>query len=921
MPDVPTNPEQLRMDENRSGARSWQAWGPYLSNRQWGTVREDYSADGNAWNYFPFWHAHRRAYRWGEDGLAGVSDDGQRLCLALALWNGRDPILKERLYGLANEEGNHGEDVKELYYHLDATPSHSYLKFLYKYPQAAFPYQRLIDESKKRGRHDAEFEVIDTGVFDEDRYFDIEVEYAKATPTDLLMRITAHNRGPEPAELHVLPHVWFRNTWNWTAGAERPIVVWTAPGQVRVEHPDLPPYHFHLDGGPEFLFCENETNAPALFGSLADGGTFKDGINDRVVGGKVEAVNPVRAGTKAAGWYRLLVPAGGSVTVRGRLESQSLGVVAVGAGARGKRTHTIRAVPPLDHPFVDFDATFADREKEADEFYDALHGEALDPDARRVQRQAFAGLVWNKQYYELEVYRWRKGDPAQPAPPKHRAGNRNAEWGHLANADIVSMPDKWEYPYYCAWDLAFHTLPLALIDPEFAKNQLLLFLREWYLHPNGQLPAYEWNFSDVNPPVHAWAVWRVFQIDRKRRGVGDLDFLERAFHKLLLNFTWWVNRKDEGGRNIFQGGFLGLDNIGVFDRSKPLPNGGHINQADGTAWVAMYSLNLLRISLELSLRDPVYEDLATKFFEHFLHIAEAMADFGERGRGLWDEADQFYYDQLAGSDGTATPLRVRSMVGLIPMFAVETLEPELLSRLPDFSGRMEWFLNHRPDLNALVSRWQDPGSGDRRLMSLLRGSRLKKLLKRMLDETEFLSPYGVRSMSKAHLDKPYQFWVDGSPLTVAYNPGDSDTGMFGGNSNWRGPVWFPVNFLIIESLQKFHHYYGPDFLVEHPTGSGNMLTLEQIAADLSDRLCKIFLRGPDGHRPAVGANKKLQTDPRFRDHLVFPEYFHGDDGHGLGSSHQSGWTALVAKLLQPREPDPTFDSTGTEANRKQDQAG
>ena len=901
--------ETNRLAETARGRRPWDRWGPYLSDRQWGTVREDYSADGDAWAAFPFAHAHSRAYRWGEDGLAGVCDDGQRLCLAPALWNGRDPILKERLFGLANEEGNHGEDVKELYYHLDATPTHSYLKFLYKYPQREFPYARLAEESRRRGRLDPEFELIDTGVFDDDRYFDVFVEYAKASPTDVLMRVTAHNRGPEPAELHVLPHVWYRNTWSWTAGAVKPAIAPAGPATLRLDHPGWQDYTLHLDGGPDVLFCDNETNAPKLFGSPA-AGFFKDAIHEYVVRGNRGAVNPARTGTKAAAVYRFTVPPGAAATVRVRL-----------------------ARTPTDAPFADFDAVFAARVAEADEFYAELQADLADPDARLVQRQAFAGLIWTKQFYHYDVPGWLAGDPAQPPPPpRRRKVGRNIDWEHLNNADVISMPDKWEYPWYAAWDLAFHTIPFALIDPEFAKQQLLLFTREWYMHPNGQLPAYEWNFGDVNPPVHAWATWRVFQIDRKHRRAargsadrpgedgraargsadrpgagagsdcGDVEFLERVFHKLLLNFTWWVNRKDPGGRNIFQGGFLGLDNIGVFDRSKPLPTGGMIDQADGTAWMAMFCLNMLRIALELALHNRVYEDLATKFFEHFLHIAEAMADFDGHGHGLWDDEDGFYYDRLTLPDGREMPLKVRSMVGLVPLFAVETLEPELLARLPDFTARLEWFLKHRPDLARLVSRWQEPGSGERRLLSLLRGHRMKKLLRRMLDEAEFLSAYGVRALSRHHAREPYRFRADGSDLEVGYVPGESDSGLFGGNSNWRGPVWFPVNYLLIESLQKFHHYYGPDFRVEHPTGSGRYLTLAGVADELSRRLAGLFLRGPDGRRPVFGDHPKFQVDPHFKDYLLFYEYFHGDTGRGVGASHQTGWTALVAKLLHPRRP-------------------
>ncbi|HVL13793.1 MAG TPA: glucosidase [Gemmata sp.] len=872
----------------RVHADHWRKWGPYVSDRQWGTVREDYSADGNAWESFPHAHARGRAYRWGEDGLAGVCDDQQRLCLALALWNGRDPILKERLFGLTNGQGNHGEDVKELYYRLDATPTHSYLKFLYKYPQREFPYEWLVAENGRRGRLDPEFEVIETGVFDDDRYFDVFVEYAKAGPDELLMRVTAHNRGPDAAELHLLPTAWFRNTWSWAYGSHKPAVRLAGPGLLALTHPTLGEYELHVEGGGEFLFTENETN-PRLFGPPRPG-HFKDAFHNAVVRGDRAAVNPELEGTKAAAHYRFTVPAGGSVAVRLRLTP--------GAG---------RAAP-----FADFDAVLASRAREADEFYAELQHDIADPDARLVQRQAYAGLIWNRQFYCLDVPQWQRGDPAQPAPPPGRT--RNSDWVNLNNADVVTMPDKWEYPYYCVWDSAFQCVALAPIDPEWAKHELVLFLREWFQHPNGQIPAYEWNFSDVNPPVHAWAAWRVFQIDRKHRrkshpaDCGDLAFLERVFHKLLLNFTWWVNRKDAQGRNIFQGGFLGLDNIGVFDRSAPLPTGGFINQSDGTAWMAMYSLNLMCIALELALHNPVYQDIATKFFEHFLHIAEAMTDVAGKGIGLWDDADGFYYDELNLPNGEMHKLKVRSMVGLIPLYAVETLEPETLDRLPAFKRRLEWFLNYRPDLAKLVSRWNEPGRGERRLLSLLRGHRMKKLLRRMLDETEFLSDFGVRALSKVHDANPYTFRADGSIQTVRYKPDESDSGAFGGNSNWRGPVWFPVNYLMIESLQKFHHYYGDDFKVECPTGSGVYLTIEEVAAELSRRLTRLFLRDGRGRRAVYGNVEKFQTDPHFRDYVQFYEYFHGDTGRGVGACHQSGWTALVAKLLRPREPDRAYET-------------
>lgn len=855
---------------------AWKKWGPYLSERQWGTVREDYSPNGDVWGYFPHDHARSRVYRWGEDGLAGFCDHEQRLCLSLALWNGRDPILKERLFGLTNGEGNHGEDVKELYYYLDATPTHSYLKMLYKYPQRAYPYAALVEESERRARSEPEYELFDTGVFADNRYFDVFVEYAQANVDDVLMRITVHNRGPEAATLHVLPQLLCRNTWCWRHDAAKPHLAQRGE-HVLVQHDTLGEYHWYTDGSPAFLFTENETNSQRLY-DVPNAGYVKDAFHERVVNENVRAVNPAQEGTKAAAWYRLDVPAGGSAEIRTRL-------------AKAAQTR----------PFADFDATFAARLREADEFYDEVQHDLPDADRRLVQRQAFAGMIWSKQFFYFDVPEWLKGDEMHVAPPPERKHGRNWEWDHLNNADVISMPDKWEYPWYAAWDLAFHALPLALIDAEFAKEQLVLLTREWYMHPNGQMPAYEWAFSDANPPVHAWATWRVFQIDRKQRGDdGDLKFLERVFHKLMLNFTWWVNRKDAEGRNVFQGGFLGLDNIGVFDRSAQLPTGGHIDQADGTSWMAMYALNLMRIALELAQHNNVYEDVATKFFEHFLHIAEAISTFGEDGVNLWDDTDKFFYDVLHTPDGRTTPLRVRSMVGLIPLFAVETLEPELLERVPEFAARLEWFLNYRPDLANLVSHWDQPGRGKRRLLSLLRGHRMKKLLVRMLDPQEFLSDFGVRALSKVHEQQPYVFKVNGSDLTVRYVPAESDSALFGGNSNWRGPIWFPVNFLIIESLQKFHHYYGDDFRVECPTGSGELRTLEQIADELATRLELLFLKDERGVRPVLGQYRQMQEDPHFRDYILFYEYFHGDNGRGVGAAHQTGWTGLVAKLLKPR---------------------
>jgi hypothetical protein len=918
---IPNEPkiiaERERLAESHAGKKPWKRWGPYLSERQWGTVREDYSPEGTAWEYFPHDHARSRAYRWGEDGLAGFSDNQSRLCLSLALWNGKDPILKERLFGLTNAQGNHGEDVKEIYYYLDATPTHSYLKMLYKYPQREFPYCPLIDESTRR-KADAcqpEFELLDTGIFDDDRYWDVFVEYAKADVADILMRVTVHNRGPEEATIHLLPQLWFRNTWSWD-NSERSILRGEKDGSVSAQHASLGQYRLYCEEQPELLFCDNDTNVRRLYELNDAQGFFKDAFHEFVVDGNKAAVNPQQTGTKCAAHYTLTVPAQGSREIRLRLVAQVSQPASSGefpVAGRSKRKWDTGLESPASPQtgksallsFADFDAVFSQRVREADEFYASLQHDIADADARSVQRQAFAGMIWSKQFFHYDIPEWLKGDPAMPPPPPERKHGRNSDWRHLNNADIISMPDKWEYPWYAAWDLAFHCIPLALVDAEFAKHQLVLLTREWYMHPNGQLPAYEWAFDDVNPPVHAWAAWRVFQIDRKQRREnapdddGDLAFLERVFHKLMLNFTWWVNRKDAQGRNIFQGGFLGLDNIGVFDRSKPLPTGGFINQADGTSWMAMYSLNLLRIALELARHNKVYEDIATKFFEHFLSIAAAI-NGEEEGEGLWDENDEFYYDQLRTPKGREIPLKVQSMVGLIPLFAVETLEPELMQALPEFAGRLKWFLTHRPELAKLVSHWEKSGVGERRLLSLLRGHRMKCLLRRMLHETEFLSDHGVRGISKIHEQHPYRLELAEGDYEVSYWPGESENHLFGGNSNWRGPVWMPLNFLIIESLQKFHHYYGDDFKVECPTGSGKFITIDEVAAELSRRLSKLFLKGDDGQRPVLKYHPKLATDPHFKDYVLFHEYFHGDTGRGVGASHQTGWTGLVAKLLQPR---------------------
>jgi hypothetical protein len=872
------NSERERMLANVLGRDGWKHWGPYLSERQWGTVREDYSAEGTAWEYFPHDHARSRAYRWGEDGIAGVSDAEQLVCLSLALWNGEDPILKERLFGLTNAEGNHGEDVKEQYFYLDATPSHSYLKMLYKYPQRAYPYAELVAENARRGTGAPEYELLDTGIFAEDRYFDVFVEYAQVEPGDLLMQITAWNRGPEAACLHVIPQLVLRNTWSWEPGTTKPLLRAVGDTAIGIEPAALGMSSLYVDGKAELLFTENETNAERLWG-VGGAGYFKDGFHERIVESRQARVNPAKSGTKGAAWHREIIPSGGYRRLRLRL-------------SRG----------PQPAPFDDFDQCLSERRTEADDFYADLQKDIDSADERTVQRQAFAGMIWSKQFYHLDIPRWLTGDPGQIPPPEVRKHGRNSEWKYLNNADILSMPDKWEYPWYASWDLAFHCIPLALIDAEFAKHQLVLLTREWYMRPNGQIPAYEWAFSDVNPPVHGWAAWRVYQIDRKQNhGVGDLEFLERVFHKLMLNFTWWVNQKDHTGHNIFQGGFLGLDNIGVFDRSARLPTGGYINQSDGTSWMAMYSLNLMRIALELAEHNHVYEDIASKFFEHFLGIADAMNSICDLG--LWDDQDQFFYDVLNLPDDVRVRLRIRSMVGLIPLFAVETLEPETLAKFPGFQKRLEWFLAHRPNLAKLVSHWESPGRGQRRLLSLLRGHRMKKLLRRMLDESEFLSDFGVRSMSRAHLERPYVLRVDGNDLTVRYVPAESDSRVFGGNSNWRGPIWFPVNFLIIESLQKFHHYYGDDFKIECPTGSGILLSLEQVAAELSRRLSRLFLKDASGNRAVLRQYPQLQTDPHYLDCIPFYEFFDGDTGRGAGAPHQTGWTGLIAKLLMPRARD------------------
>ena len=865
--------EQDRLDADREGTARWKWWGPYLPARQWGTVREDYSAGGTAWDYFPHDHARSRAYRWGEDGLGGICDRWQHLCFGLALWNENDPILKERLFGLTNSEGNHGEDVKEYWWALDSTPTHSWMQWLYKYPQRAFPYSDLLEENGRRGVDRPEYELVDTGVFDDDRYFDVVLTYAKAAPEDICIVVDVTNRGPDPAPVHVLPHLWFRNTWAWGRDDRRPHLEMDG-GDVKAVHGNLGERWFASEGTVEddWLFCENETNFQRIFGS--DNGTPfpKDGINDHVVHG-APTVNPARSGSKAAPWHRLTVAPGETKSVRLRLSD-------------------VQHAEPFG---ADFDAAIRDRRAEADEFYRELAPTA-SAEAKAVQRRAMAGLLWAKKHYRYDVRQWLEGDPANPPPPPGRDHGRNQHWGHLYNADIISMPDEWEYPWYAAWDLAFHMIPIALVDPDFAKEQLLLFCREWYMHPNGQLPAYEWAFEDVNPPVHAWAAWRVFKIDSIQTGKKDFEFLERIFHKLLMNFSWWVNRKDAEGNNLFEGGFLGLDNIGLFDRSRPLPSGHTLEQSDATSWMAMYCLNMLAMAAELAHHDPTYEDVCTKFFEHFLTIASA-ATYRD-GHSLWDDSDGFFYDVLVDDMNNRIPLRVRSMVGLIPLFAVESFDTEQLQNLPEFRKRADWFIRKRPEqCRALhVADWG--GDREKHFLALVGPRKLRRILTRMLDESEFLSPYGLRSLSKAHEDDPVRLDLHGETLEVRYQPSDSDTHLFGGNSNWRGPIWFPLNYLMIESLQKFHHFLGDDYKVEYPTGSGNELTLWEVATELSHRLARIFLPDGDGRRPVNGGVDRFDFDEHWKDHPTFFEFFHGDTGKGLGASHQTGWTALVAKLIR-----------------------
>jgi hypothetical protein len=892
------NAEEQRLNDATDRVAHWKRWGPYLSERAWGTVREDYSADGTAWDYLPHDHARSKAYRWNEDGIAGISDRHQLICFALALWNGKDPILKERLFGLTGSEGNHGEDVKEYYFYLDSTPTHSYMKYLYKYPQQAYPYARLLEENRRRGKSEPEYELMDSGVFDENRYFDVFVEYAKADTDDILIRISVANRGPECASLDLLPTIWFRNTWTWDKNEPRPFMRATEEDgkkAVQLNHPRYGERWLYAQGVPALLFTENETNGRRLYGLDNPSPYVKDSIDTTVVHGNADAVNPAKVGTKAAVHYRLTLPAAESARVCLRL------------------TPVDFTASPRSPFGREFDKIVADRIREADEFYSTVIPEHLSADAKTVMRQSLAGMLWSKQYYHYEVNPWLDGDPEFPRPPSERRSGRNHDWRHLYNADVISMPDKWEYPWYAAWDLAFHCVALALVDSDFAKEQLVLLLREWYMHPNGQIPAYEWAFGDVNPPVHAWAAWRVYKIEKKRKGTGDRKFLKRVFHKLMLNFTWWVNRKDAEGKNIFQGGFLGLDNIGVFDRSAPLPTGGHIEQSDGTSWMAMYCLNMLAIALELACDDSAYEDVASKFWEHFTQIAYAMNNRGDDAASLWDDEDGFFYDvlhvpnhgQFAVSAANASPLgrshlvmKTRSMVGLIPLYAVDTLEPELLKRLPNFKRRLDWFIANRPGYTRNQACMYTPGMGERRLMSIVDGEKLRRVLRYMLDEEEFLSPYGIRAASRYHSAHPYLLELGGTQHRLDYEPAESSTGLFGGNSNWRGPIWFPVNFLIVESLQKFHHYLGETYKVECPTGSGKFLTLWEVAQEISRRLAATFLRDANGIRPVHGTTDKFQHDPHWQDLILFYEYFHGDNGRGVGASHQTGWTGVVAKLLQ-----------------------
>jgi hypothetical protein len=881
------NPEQIRLGEDARRERNWKRWGPYLSERQWGTIREDYSAGGECWDYFPHDHARSRAYRWGEDGLLGICDREGRLCFALALWNGKDPILKERIFGVTGPEGNHGEDVKECFFYLDSTPTHSYMKALYKYPQREFPYAQLVEENRRRTKEQPEFELIDTGIFSEGRYFDVQIEYAKAGPNDILIRLRIDNRGPEPWLLHVLPTVWFRNTWSWGRSGEgywpKPSIHMADRRVVECDHQSLGRHVFEsIDEPEEFLFTDNETNYERLFGAKSASRYNKDAFDRYIIHGERDALNPQRFGTKAASYFRLDLASGAGRELRFRLSAAN------------------------ERMDFDFDGVFAERLRESDLF----HGvDAHAPVELQIARQAVGSLLWSKQFYNYGVLEWLEGDPAMPPPPAERWHGRNNGWTLLYNRDVVSMPDKWEFPWYASWDLAFHTVAYADIDPYFAKEQLVLLLREWYMNPSGQIPAYEFAFGDVNPPVHAWAAWRVYKISAPY-GQRDRAFLERVFQKLLMNFTWWVNRKDIEGKQVFSGGFLGLDNIGVFDRSRPLPNGGVLEQADGSAWMAFYCTTMLSISLELAAEEPVYEDVASKFFEHFVAIADAMNTLG--GHGLWDEEDGFYYDQVRTAEQTV-PLKMRSIVGLIPLFAVEVLEQEIIDRLPGFRKRMDWFLENRRDLYRHISLMQSVNGdrGPKRLLAIPSKERLIRVLQRLLDEGEFLSPFGIRSLSAAYRNHPYVLRIDGSERTVHYDPGESTTSLFGGNSNWRGPVWIQMNYLFIEALERYHHFYGEEFKVECPVGSGTFLTLRQVARELNRRLCTLFLQDSSGRAPWQGEMRIFSEDPHWRGLNWFNEYFHGDTGRGCGASHQTGWTALIARCLEDYLTDSVSERSRT----------
>lgn len=876
-----TTKEHARLEGYRNHENNWKQWGPYLSDRAWGTVREDYSADGDPWRYFPHDHARSRTYRWNEDGIAGISDRNQYLCFALCLWNGKDSILKERMFGLNGYEGNHGEDLKEYYFYLDNTPCHSYMKMLYKYPQNAFPYDQLVQENKMRGYYDPEYELLDTGIFDADEYFDVFIEYAKADEKDICIQISVHNRGPHAAECYILPTLWFRNTWSWgyTEGPmgdvpHKPHLFLKNDHTIEADHPVLGNYFLYIENDSECVFTENDTNCERLFGVKNPTPYVKDAFDNYLVHQNPQSVNPAKEGTKAAAIQRITVQPNEPAIIRLRLSKKE-----------------------IKNPFHEFETIFSDAKADAEAFYEDLYTDKITEEEKQIVRQAFASLLWNKQLYYFNVDQWLQGDPSGPKPSEERKFIRNNGWEHLINFDIISMPDKWEYPWYASWDLAFHCITFALIDGDFAKRQLTLMMREWYMHPNGQVPAYEWDFDDVNPPVFAWAALRVFQFDAISSNKPDREFLEGIFHKLLLNFTWWVNRKDETGRNVFQGGFLGLDNISVFDRSKPLPGGGHIDQSDATAWMAFYCVMMMKIALTLAEEEPVYQDSATKFFEHFQRISTAMVDYKRGKHGLWDDEDGFFYDLLHFPDGRTVPLKVRSIVGLLPLFAVETLEPDSFKKVPIFEKRLEWFTNWHTALSRTISCFYDPGVGKRRQMSILTKERITKVLGYLLDENEFLSDYGIRSLSKFHKDNPYTIETEGVTHRVNYQPGESESGLFGGNSNWRGPIWMPVNLLISGSLQRIHTYYGDHLKVEFPTGSGNKMNLAEIAEEISKRLVKIYLKDENGHRPVYGTIKKFQTDPHWKDYLLFFEYFNGDTGAGLGASHQTGWTANIINLI------------------------